>query len=77
MGGQSFRDKYIWTLPIDDLFRANAENVAKLHRKYSVDMKKHLDIYGCLDMMADLQISDTELRLAYSFSKMTIMDEMN
>ena len=27
MGGQSFRDQYIWNLPIDDLFRANIESI--------------------------------------------------
>ena len=27
MGGQRFRDKFIWTLPIDDLFRANEDNL--------------------------------------------------
>lgn len=36
-GGQSFRDKYIWNLPIDDLFRANIEGVTKLYNKHSVD----------------------------------------
>ena len=77
MGGQSFRDEYIWTLPIDDLFRANLENVTKLYRKHSVDQKRNMDITVCTEMMRFLQISDWEIRQAYSFSKITIVDEMN
>ena len=61
MGGQSFREAFIWTLPVDDLFRANIDNVTRLHRKYSVDLKKNIDLNGCLTMMEGLQVSDDEI----------------
>jgi hypothetical protein len=77
MGGQSFRDKWIWTLPIDDLFRVNLENLQKLHSLYSTDRKVRLDVDGCLEMMESVQIGESEMRIAYSFSKMTIVDEMD
>jgi hypothetical protein len=54
MGGQSFRDKYIWNLPIDDLFRANIEGVTKLYNKHSVDKKKNLDMESCIELVEDL-----------------------
>lgn len=44
IGGQSFRTKYIWTLPVDDLFRANFENLQKLFKAHSADVKKPLDL---------------------------------
>lgn len=77
MGGQSFRDNYIWILPIDDLFRANQENVTKLYRRLSVEQKRNMNLEVCTDLMRILQISDWEIRQAYSFAKITIIDEMN
>ncbi len=32
---------------------------------------------GCIEMVDDLQLPENEIKIAYSFSKMTIMDEMN
>lgn len=54
MGGQSFRNSYIWKLPIDDLFRANSEHLQKLFKKYTTDRKCHLDLQGCLEMVENL-----------------------
>ena len=51
MGGQSFRDNFIWNLPIDDLFRANIEGITKLHNKYSIDMNENLDLQKAIEMV--------------------------
>ena len=33
-GGMSFRNKYIWTLGIDDMMRSNQEGVQKLYNYF-------------------------------------------
>ncbi|CDW82841.1 UNKNOWN [Stylonychia lemnae] len=76
-GGQSFRDKYIWILPIDDLFRANIDYITKLYNKYTNTGKKWMDLDDCKECMSPLQISEASLKQCYAFSKMTIIDEMN
>ena len=44
---------------------------------YSSDRKCTLNLDLCLEMVEDLQISETDVKVAYSFSKATIIDEMN
>jgi hypothetical protein len=64
-------------LPIDDLFRANLESLQLLHNKYAADLKLTLNMERCIQMMESLQLAESEIKIAYSFAKMTIADEMN
>eukprot|EP00347_Sterkiella_histriomuscorum_P021600 403333417 len=77
MTGQKFRNQYVWTLPIDDLFRANNELVLKLYNKFTNLGKKWIELDDCLAIMAPLQISEYSLKQCFAFSKMSIIDEMN
>lgn len=76
-GGASFRLKNIWTLPIDDLFRANIDKITKIYNKYLNGMKKHINLEDCKEICAPLIISNYAITEAYAFSKVSIVDEMN
>mmetsp|Transcript_12818 Transcript_12818/g.12735 ORF Transcript_12818/g.12735 Transcript_12818/m.12735 type:complete len:171 (+) Transcript_12818:988-1500(+) len=77
-GGEDFRRKNIWTLPIDDLFRANIEPLKKIYNMYAKGLKRHLDLDDCIAICANLgNVSQLQITEAYSFSKITIIDEMN
>ena len=36
-----------------------------------------MNVKQCIELVSDLYLSDREIKLAFSFSKMTIIDEMN
>jgi hypothetical protein len=76
MGGPSFREKYIFDLGIDDLFRANETGITSLYNLYTINLKKNLDMKGCFDLVKDLGLPEHEVKLSYSFAKMPIVDEM-
>lgn len=62
MGGQSFRNQYVWTLPIDDLFRVNFDCVQKLYNKYLNTGRRWLELDDCKEVVAPLEISEFDLK---------------
>ena len=57
--------------------RANLDSLQKIYNKYLNSTKKHIDMNDCLEIVAELQISEMEIKQAYGFAKSLIIDEMN
>ena len=52
----------MWTLPIDDLLRANHDGLMKVYAKYTNIGKKWLELDDCIEIMTPLQISEFTLK---------------
>ena len=75
MPWQAFRDRELWNLEIDDLFKANAEGIIAIYKKYRQGGKQHgmLTMEDCITMMREIGFTGTDnekkVCLAYSLSK--------
>ena len=49
--GQEFRTEDLWTLPVDDLFRANLDNLRKVYNEFVTGTKRHMDIDDCRTLL--------------------------
>ena len=81
MEWQLFRDNQLWTLEVDDLFKANQYGVDQLFKKFStmqVRNTKYLSKDDCVKMMVDsgVPLSEKNVVVAYALSKSTIANEM-
>ena len=76
MTGKEFRLENIWILAIDDLFRANIDNIKIIYNKFTNGMKKHINVDDLKEIVEILEISTTEFKISYAFCKTTIIDEM-
>ena len=71
----------MWTLEVDDLFKANQYGVDQLFKKFStmqVRNTKYLSKDDCVKMMVDsgVPLSEKNVVVAYALSKSTIANEM-
>jgi hypothetical protein len=81
MEWQLFRDNQLWTLEVDDFFKANQYGVDQLFKKFStmqVRNTKYLSKDDCVKMMVDsgVPLSEKNVVVAYALSKSTIANEM-
>lgn len=82
MPWQEFRDNELWCLEVDDLFKANKEGINLLIKwcKKCGDNRKTVSMEDVIVMFSAIDIKGTEndrkIAQAYSFCKMTIVDEM-
>ena len=81
MEWQLFMDNQLWTLEVDDLFKANQYGVDQLFKKFStmqVRNTKYLSKDDCVKMMVDsgVPLSEKNVVVAYALSKSTIANEM-
>ena len=68
MEWQAFRDKELWTLPVDDLMKANLGGIQDLYKKFASNSKKLSkdDIYRMFEH-ADQVAEPTKLGLSSDF----------
>ncbi len=74
-----FRKTEIWTLPIDDLLRANLEGLRKVYSRYLLGQKRALGIQDVVQMLrkdCGINVSELDITKAYGFSKMSIINEV-
>ena len=84
MPWQPFRKDRLWNLDVDDLFKANRANMDKLYKLGKTgDHTKDLNAFELADAIFLLEMSGyrgvnnlDNIGLAYSLSKMTIINEM-
>jgi hypothetical protein len=82
-GGMSFREKHIWQLGIDDLMSSNDASIQRLYSHFLAGIDpgtakpfKMLNLGQCLAIGTHLDLSETQVSEAYSFSKMVPQDEL-
>lgn len=78
---QEFRDASLWTVEVDQVLKANAGPLQKVHDrlfpKYAGSEREGLR--ACLELMTrtpGLQLSEKEARFCFGMSKMTVRDEV-
>lgn len=81
MDWQPFRDNLLWTLDVDDLFKANLATISKVYTKYTRDINpkiKFLTKDNLILMIEDCgaPLNDKQVTMAYALSKYTIQNEM-
>jgi len=80
MPWQSFRDKELWTMDVNDLLDANLENLDKIYRTHLTTTHKHMDLRDCITTCmheAPIEsVTEKDVGLAYGMSKMTVIGEM-
>ena len=75
MPWQAFRDNELWNLEIDDLFKANAEGIIAIYKKFKKSGKQRgmLDMGDCRTMLSEIGFTGTDnekkVCIAYSLSK--------
>ena len=75
---ENFRFEQVWTLEIDELFKANLEKLKQVFLKYA-DFGKKLNLDKLVEMIVDCQGSELsldELTLNWAFTKTQFIREM-
>lgn len=73
-----YRQELIWTITVDDLFKANMHHSKKLYASVQNQGKKQFHLEDSIRMVSNsgLKLSDKESTLAFAYSKFPVMDEM-
>lgn len=48
---QDWRENYLWTLDINDVFEANLEALKKIFKSFQTTQKTNMDLNDCLNLM--------------------------
>lgn len=75
---ENFRFEQVWTLEIDELFKANLDKLKQVFLKYA-DFGKKLNLDKLVEMIVDCQGSELsldELTLNWAFTKTQFIREM-
>ncbi|CAI2385868.1 unnamed protein product [Moneuplotes crassus] len=79
LSGQLWREDYLWTINIDDLYKANLSSLKSI---FVMFRKKRTNYWSLKDSLyvcrneLDINIEAKEVQLAFSLAKMTVVDEM-
>ncbi|CAI2376886.1 unnamed protein product [Moneuplotes crassus] len=75
---KKWREMELWNLNIDDLFKRNLENLNLLYSRNLTQMKKFMSYSDLMELTkeAEVDILENKINLAYSYSKMTVLDEV-
>ena len=76
---QGFRDEHLWTLEVDDIFKANEENLKIVFSRYFTQIKKNMDLQDCYQLCftdTQLGVKENDICMCFGMSKMTIKDEV-
>ena len=76
---QEFRVGKLWCIPVDNLYKANVDNLKVLFEKHTPKGKKALSMESVLHMVTDAQIDvvEKDVKVAYCFSKSSVVVEEN
>jgi len=75
---QTFRDKHLWTIEVNDILEANLKNLEKIYANYFTPVKKFIVFEDVIDMVVktgNLGISEIDIQFCYGMSKMVISNE--
>lgn len=84
-GSQKFRERDIWQLDVADCFQANLATITELYKHFldpdAVDPHTsrpytHLNLQQCMGFAPILELSQDDVAVAYSYSKMISIDEI-
>ena len=82
-GYQDFREKILYNLDVDDIFKVNAPALRRLFNCSQAQsvLKRYWTMQDCISFIMmnfpNFGINENNLKLCYVFSKMTVADEDN
>jgi len=78
MESVNWRQVFLWTLPVDDLYKANLTNLKKVFTLLKNAGSRYIDFKDTLSFINDLplEVSQDTATLAWAFSKMQFVEEM-
>ena len=74
---QSFRQNLLWTIEVNDLFEANLKSLQKIYDKYTLALKKYIDLNDVVDICrrGGIELSENDLKNCFAMAKMAVTDE--
>jgi len=77
---QDWREKYLWTLEVEDIFKINAAALQRLYKtsQQQSSLKRFWTMKDCINMVSfcsELGISENQVKMAYTYSKITVINE--
>lgn len=75
---QTFRDRELWTLDLNDIFEANLDLLKKLYKKYLAPMKPRMSERDCLSLLmkdSEVQLNEKDALYCFGMAKMTVVQE--
>lgn len=76
---QDWREKNVWTLDVDDLFKANIVGLQKIYKAYCTEYKPSFtneDASKLLQKDTLLQCTDKQVIYAFTMSKSTVVNDI-
>ncbi|CDW71199.1 UNKNOWN [Stylonychia lemnae] len=73
------KQELIWTLEVDDLFKANMNSIKKLFQSVLTGLKRVFTLEDAIEMVlkaSGLQMNIKDARVAHAYSKFLVVDEM-
>ena len=78
---QEWRERKLWTLSVDDLYRSNQKELEKLYRFYFIQKKAKTlfleDAQNIFGPIANLGLLPEHINLCWGMSKMTIENDIS
>lgn len=77
---QEFRDSDLWTVKVDQIFKANLPNLEKVYSTIFPRYGGQMCFQTCIDIFTrqlDMEISEKVTRFCFGMSKMTVKDEIS
>eukprot|EP00347_Sterkiella_histriomuscorum_P016550 403352766 len=78
---QDWREKVLWNLDVDDVFKVNSAAIRRLFNMSQTQsvLKRYWNMQDCVYLICNncpfFNIPENNVKLAYAFSKMTVVDE--
>ncbi|CAI2359328.1 unnamed protein product [Moneuplotes crassus] len=76
--GQQWREDYLWTVQLDDLYQANLEHIRRIFKLIKHEKFPYCTLSSLTDFChkLDLSLSKRKIDLSFSLCKMTVVNEM-
>lgn len=74
-----YREDFIWSLEVEDLFRANSHTMKRLYNTAVKGLKSNFLLEDANKIIREcpaLALSDKEMNLAFAYSNFPVVDEM-
>mmetsp|Transcript_32354 Transcript_32354/g.42815 ORF Transcript_32354/g.42815 Transcript_32354/m.42815 type:complete len:151 (+) Transcript_32354:345-797(+) len=78
MDSMKWREVFLWNLPVDDLLKANYDSLKRVFDMLKTRGTRYVSLKSMLDYVSELplRVSLDTVTLAYSFSKMQFVEEL-
>jgi hypothetical protein len=75
---QSFREKELWTIGVNDILEANLDGLKKIYATYPTPIKPQINFEDIITMCTkdcELNVPTQDLLFCYGMSKMSVINE--